>query len=185
MKKGLNNTEIIGNVGSTDAVLGTTTSGTPVANFSVAVNDSYKGRDGNKKETTTWFKVSIYGKRARRAAKSEQEDMGQMVVTMQETFAGIRVIKSFAREDYQDKIFRRSNRLQFDNAIRIVRAMELTGNLVETIAAVGVGLALLYVYFSNVGAARFLCQPVGKPRIIECREAHHQAERRQDAAEHK
>ena len=105
--------------------------------------------------------ISIYGKRARRAAKSEQEDMGQMVVTMQETFAGIRVIKSFAREDYQDKIFRRSNRLQFDNAIRIVRAMELTGNLVETIAAVGVGLALLYVYFSNVGAARFLALNMG------------------------
>jgi subfamily B ATP-binding cassette protein MsbA len=105
--------------------------------------------------------ISIYGKRARRAAKSEQEDMGQMVVTMQETFAGIRVIKSFAREDYQDKIFRRSNRLQFDNAIRIVRAMELTGNLVETIAAIGVGLALLYVYFSHVGAARFLALNMG------------------------
>ena len=105
--------------------------------------------------------ISIYGKRARKAAKSEQEDMGQMVVTMQETFAGIRVIKSFAREDYQDRIFRRSNKLQFDNAIRIVRAMELTGNLVETIAAVGVGLALLYVYFSNVGAARFLALNMG------------------------
>src|SRR5215213_3091247 len=38
--------------------------------------------------------ISIYGKRARRAARNEQEDMGQMVVTMQETFAGIRVIKS-------------------------------------------------------------------------------------------
>lgn len=105
--------------------------------------------------------ISIYGKRARRAAKAEQEDMGQMVVTMQETFAGIRVIKSFAREDYQAKIFRRSNKLQFDNAIRIVRAMELTGNLVETIAAIGVGLALLYVYFSNVGAARFLALNMG------------------------
>ena len=105
--------------------------------------------------------ISIYGKRARKAAKSEQEDMGQMVVTMQETFAGIRVIKSFAREDYQDRIFRRSNKLQFDNAIRIVRAMELTGNLVETIAAIGVGLALLYVYFSNVGAARFLALNMG------------------------
>ena len=39
----------------------------------------------------------------------EQEGVGQMVVTMQETFAGIRVIKSFAREDHQEKAFRRSN----------------------------------------------------------------------------
>ncbi len=105
--------------------------------------------------------ISLYSRRARRAAKSEQENMGEMVVTMQETFAGIRVIKSFAREEHQDKIFRRSNRQQFDNAIRIVRAMESTGPLVETIAAFGVGLALLYVYFSEVSAARFLALNAG------------------------
>ena len=75
--------------------------------------------------------------------------MGQMVVTMQETFAGIRVIKSFAREEHQEKIFRHSNKLQFQNAMRIIRAMEAIGPLVETIAAIGVGLALLYVYFTQ------------------------------------
>ena len=105
--------------------------------------------------------ISIYGRRARRAAREEQEDMGQMVVTMQETFAGIRVIKSFAREEHQEKIFRRSNKLQFDNSIRIVRAMESVGPMVETIAAIGVGLALLYVYFSQVSAARFLALNMG------------------------
>ncbi|HEX8678321.1 MAG TPA: ABC transporter ATP-binding protein, partial [Chthoniobacterales bacterium] len=105
--------------------------------------------------------ISIYGRRARRAAKMEQEDMGQMVVTMQETFAGIRVIKSFAREDHQEKIFRHSNKLQFENNIRITRAMESVGPMVETIAAVGVGLALLYVYFSQISAARFLALNMG------------------------
>ena len=73
----------------------------------------------------------MYGKRARKAVKGEQEDMGQMVVTMQETFAGIRVVKSFAREEHQEKSFRRSNRIQFDNAMRIVRSMEAIGPLVE------------------------------------------------------
>ncbi|MDQ3120317.1 MAG: ABC transporter ATP-binding protein/permease [Verrucomicrobiota bacterium] len=105
--------------------------------------------------------ISIYGRKARRAAKMEQEDMGQMVVTMQETFAGIRVIKSFAREEHQEKIFRHSNKLQFDNSIRIVRAMESVGPMVETIAAIGVGLALLYVYFMQVSAARFLALNMG------------------------
>ncbi|MFL6540182.1 MAG: ABC transporter ATP-binding protein, partial [Chthoniobacterales bacterium] len=100
--------------------------------------------------------ISYFGRRARRAAQHEQEDMGQMVVTMSETFAGIRVIKSFAREEYQEKIFRKSNKLQFDSAIRIVRAMESTGPLIEIIAAIGVALALLYVYFTHMSAARFL-----------------------------
>src|SRR4029077_7814460 len=44
--------------------------------------------------------VRIYGKRARRAVQNEEEEMGHMVVTMHETFAGIRVIKSFTREEH-------------------------------------------------------------------------------------
>jgi subfamily B ATP-binding cassette protein MsbA len=105
--------------------------------------------------------ISIYGRKARRAAKEENEDMGQMVVTMQETFAGIRVIKSFAREEHQEKIFRHSNKLQFQNAMRISRAMESVGPMVEAIAAVGVGLALMYVYFSQISAAKFLALNMG------------------------
>ncbi len=99
--------------------------------------------------------ISIYGKKARRAVKFEQEDMGQMVVTMQETFSGIRVIKSFAREEHQEAIFQKSNRLQFENMMRIIKSMEVVGPLVETIAAFGIGIAILYVYFANLSASRF------------------------------
>ena len=99
--------------------------------------------------------IRIYGRRARNAVQNEQEDMGQMVVTMQETFAGIRVIKSFGREEHQEKSFQRSNQLQFANMMRMIKSMEAVGPLVETIAAAGVGLALLYVYTVNLSAGRF------------------------------
>src|SRR5947207_1837882 len=99
--------------------------------------------------------IRVYGRRTRKAVQNEQEDMGQMVVTMQETFAGIRVIKSFSREEHQEKSFVRSNQLQFANMMRIITSMEAVGPLVETIAAVGVGLAFLYVYAVNLSAGRF------------------------------
>ncbi len=99
--------------------------------------------------------LKIYGRRARKAVQSEQEGMGEMVVTMQETFAGIRVIKSFAREAHQEKAFKRSNQMQFSQMMRIIRSMEAVGPLVETIAAIGVGMALLYVYATNLSAGRF------------------------------
>jgi ATP-binding cassette, subfamily B, bacterial MsbA len=99
--------------------------------------------------------LRIYGRRARKALRGQFEGMGEMVVTMQETFAGIRVIKSFAREAHQEKAFKRSNQMQFSQMMRIIRSMEATGPLVETIAAVGIGLALLYVYFANLSAGRF------------------------------
>jgi subfamily B ATP-binding cassette protein MsbA len=104
---------------------------------------------------TCLLPLTIYGRRARKAVQSEQEGMGEMVVTMQETFAGIRVIKSFAREAHQEKAFKRSNQMQFSQMMRMIRSMEAVGPLVETIAAIGVGMALLYVYATNLSAGRF------------------------------
>jgi len=99
--------------------------------------------------------IQVFGRRARKAVQSQQENVGQMVVTMQETFAGIRVVKSFARETHQVKTFSRSTMLQFRNTMRIIRSTELTGPLVEIMAAIGVGWALLYVYAANLSAGRF------------------------------
>ena len=99
--------------------------------------------------------VRSYGLRAKKAVRNEQEGMSEMVVTMQETFAGIRVVKSFAREAHQETEFKRANESQFSNIMRIQRATEAVGPLVETMAAIGVGLALLYVYAANLSAGRF------------------------------
>jgi subfamily B ATP-binding cassette protein MsbA len=104
---------------------------------------------------TCLLPIRIYGRRVRKAVQGQFEGMGEMVVTMQETFAGIRVIKSFAREAYQEKEFKRSNQLQFSQMMRIIRSMEAIGPLVETIAAIGVGMALLYVYAANLSVGRF------------------------------
>jgi subfamily B ATP-binding cassette protein MsbA len=104
---------------------------------------------------TCLLPLRIYGRRARKAVQDEQEGMAEMVVTMQETFAGIRVIKSFAREAHQEKEFKRSNQMQFSQVMRIIRSLEAVGPLVETIAAIGVGFALLYVYAANLSVGRF------------------------------
>jgi subfamily B ATP-binding cassette protein MsbA len=104
---------------------------------------------------TCLLPLRIYGRRAKKAVQDEQEGMAQMVVTMQETFAGIRVVKSFAREAYQEKEFKRSNQMQFSQMMRMIRSMEAVGPLVEIIAAIGVGMALLYVYAANLSVGRF------------------------------
>ncbi len=99
--------------------------------------------------------LRVYGQRAKKAVQNEQAGMAEMVVTMQETFAGIRVIKSFAREAHQEKEFKRSNQVQFSQMMRIIRSLEAVGPLVETMAAIGVGIALLYVYAANLSVGRF------------------------------
>ncbi len=99
--------------------------------------------------------IRIFGRRARAAVQREQKGGILMSVTMQESFAGIRVIKSFAREEQQEKIFRRGAQQSFAHTMRTVKATEAVGPLVEIIASIGVGLALWYVYAANLSAGRF------------------------------
>jgi subfamily B ATP-binding cassette protein MsbA len=105
--------------------------------------------------------IQLFGKRARRAMLHQQEELGKMSVTMSETFAGIRVVKSFAREKHQEESFSRSTTIQFRNIMRMTKATEATGPLVEILAAIGVGWALLYVYATNLTAGHFFALLTG------------------------
>jgi len=99
--------------------------------------------------------IRYFGRRARQAVQREQKGGVLMTVTMHESFSGIRVIKSFAREEQQEKAFRRGAQQSFSQTMRMVKATEAVGPLVEIIASVGVGLALWYVYATNLSAGRF------------------------------
>src|SRR3989442_13716959 len=77
------------------------------------------------------------------------------MVTMHDTFDGIRIIRSLASVVYHEKDIKRRNQLQFSQMMRMIRSMEAVGPLVEIIAAIGVGMALLYVYAANLSVGRF------------------------------
>ena len=59
----MNKVTLIGFIGK-DAELRYTTTENAVAGFSVATSESYKDKDGNKNEKTTWHNIVIFGKRA-------------------------------------------------------------------------------------------------------------------------
>ncbi len=62
--------QIVGNLGR-DPELRYTPSGRPVTEFSVAVNQSTKNQQtGEWVEATDWFRVSVWGDRAERAAEN-------------------------------------------------------------------------------------------------------------------
>jgi len=63
----LNNCCFIGNVGKIETRY--LTSGDAVVNLSLACNEYYKDKNGDKKEKTEWVNVTIYGKLAEIASK--------------------------------------------------------------------------------------------------------------------
>ena len=105
--------------------------------------------------------IIVYGKRIRKSGKQEEEQSGAMISILQETFAGIRVIKSFAREEHQVEQFDAANMGQFHTAIRVRRYTEIVGPMVEIVAAIGVGLALVYVHYSGMQLTKFFALTTG------------------------
>ena len=105
--------------------------------------------------------IVYYGKKVRRQGKLEEEKVGSMMSILQESFAGIRVIKAFAREEYEAQHFDSLSKEQFRSAVRVRKAIEIVSPMVEAVAAVGVGLALFYVWYTHLSAAKFLALLAG------------------------
>jgi subfamily B ATP-binding cassette protein MsbA len=100
--------------------------------------------------------VVYFGKKVRQAGKAEETEAGTMAVILQETFSGIRVIKSFAREDYQVEQFNASSDLQTRNGMRVRKSIDIVQPLIESVSAIGVALALAYVLWFHIGFMQFL-----------------------------
>ncbi|MEN9469754.1 MAG: Lipid export ATP-binding/permease protein MsbA [Verrucomicrobiota bacterium] len=99
--------------------------------------------------------VVVFGRKVRQAGKAEESEAAQMSVILQETFAGVRVIKSFAREDYQTAQFSKSSDTQCRNSMRVRRSSDIVQPLIESVSALGVVLAMAYVYYYGIGFAKF------------------------------
>jgi subfamily B ATP-binding cassette protein MsbA len=99
--------------------------------------------------------VVVFGRKVRSAGKAEEKESAQMSIILQETFAGVRVIKSFARESYQTEQFARSSDTQCQNSLRVRRSSDIVQPLIESVSAFGVVLAMVYVYYYDISFIKF------------------------------
>jgi subfamily B ATP-binding cassette protein MsbA len=105
--------------------------------------------------------VIFFGRKVRKAGLAEESLAGRMNIILQESFSGIRVIKSFAAENYVNSQFLAASDWQFRKGLRVQRSLQLTTPIVEITAAFGVSLALVFVYWTGMGAATFLALLAG------------------------
>jgi subfamily B ATP-binding cassette protein MsbA len=100
--------------------------------------------------------IMVFGKKVRKAGIAEENESATMAVILQESFAGVRVIKSFASEGYQVEQFSKSSALQCQNGMKALRSGDIVQPLIESVSACGVVLALLYVYYFHISFMKFL-----------------------------
>ena len=84
------------------------------------------------------------GQRMRRLATSGQERMGDMASTLQETLAGIRIVKAYGREDAEGEKFLANNRAFLKAMLKSNQAYSIGSSHMEVIGVVGVAAIIWY-----------------------------------------
>ena len=88
--------------------------------------------------------MNVFGKRLRTAGRVMQERAADVTAVLQETIMAVRVIKSFAREDYEIERFGRENQHNFRAQMKAAQIMAVFTPVVELLAAVGVTVIIWY-----------------------------------------
>ena len=89
----------------------------------------------------------IFNRKIRRASRAMQNQSADLVQVMSEAFAGHRVVKAYNLEGVVTEEFQVTARKSIGNYMRIIRASELSGPMIDFMGATGVALALLYLIF--------------------------------------
>ena len=93
--------------------------------------------------------IVVYGRKTRRSAGNLQTHTAELSAVMVESFTGNRVIKAYNLEGTVTEQFRAVAKKLIGHYMRIVRAMETPGPLMEFFGAAGVGLVFLYLAFQT------------------------------------
>jgi len=90
------------------------------------------------------YPIARFGRRMRRATLDGQQSMGALTSLMEETVAGIRVVKAFGMEDYERGRFRRLTREFLEHQLKAFRVHALSFPIMELLAGFGIAGVLLY-----------------------------------------
>ena len=99
--------------------------------------------------------IATVGKRLRRSSTVSQESMADLTSTLQETVAGIRVVKAFSMERFEIAKFIRQTNQYFRVLLRMTRVRNLASPITEILGGV-VGLAILWYGGNQVMAGNLL-----------------------------
>ncbi|MDU2418054.1 lipid A export permease/ATP-binding protein MsbA [Negativicoccus succinicivorans] len=88
--------------------------------------------------------IKYFGRKLKKSGHMMQERIADVTSHLQETIGGIRVVKSFFREDYEIARFRQINQASFGAAMKAARQSSQLSPMVEFIAAIAVTAIIWY-----------------------------------------
>lgn len=90
--------------------------------------------------------VSIFGRKVRKASKTSQEKMADLLSQAQESIAGAQIVKAFGMEDAEVAKFDGHARHTFKMVMKIARAQAAVTPFMEFFSAIGMLLVLIFAF---------------------------------------
>ena len=96
------------------------------------------------------FPVTLFARKVRKSSREIQNQLSETSNVMHESFSGVRVVKAYGLEGEMENQFFATTRRYITNFMRLVRAKEMPGPLLELIASLGIAAFFLYIgLFAN------------------------------------
>ncbi|NQV53519.1 MAG: ABC transporter ATP-binding protein [Flavobacteriales bacterium] len=90
------------------------------------------------------FIIGRIGKSLKRTAKKGQNELGEVVTSLEETVGGIRIVKGFTAEKIFARHFNKVNDKHFGLMVRLFRKQYLTSPIGETLSAITIAMILWF-----------------------------------------
>lgn len=94
--------------------------------------------------------IALFGRRVRRYSRHGQERLASLVSIMQETIAGIRIVKAFGMEQYEIGRFSEQCGHFFNRITRVARDKAIIEPLIVLVSIIGLALVLVYVRWTKM-----------------------------------
>ena len=117
--------------------------------------------------------LSKFSKRFRRVSTQMQEQYGDLTIHLHETISGIRIVKAFGMESYENRRFAERNKGLFNSLMRAIKTGAVAHPIMEVITTFGISTVILVggywiirgnmtvgEFFSFMAALYFLYRPI-------------------------
>lgn len=105
--------------------------------------------------------VALIARKVRKAGGKEEEESESLMVTLHESFGGIRLVKAHGREDYQRERFNEGSQRIVKFIMRWRKAMEISSPMVEIVGSLGISIGMAYAWWAQIAPDKFLVLNLG------------------------
>jgi subfamily B ATP-binding cassette protein MsbA len=90
------------------------------------------------------YALSKFSRRFRKISTQMQEQVGGLTVHLHETIAGVRIVKAFGMESYENQRFAERNKKLFNSLMRSLKTSAVSHPVMEVISMLGTSFVILF-----------------------------------------